>query len=525
MARYDQQTTSTTPQNNATIPALVNDPVIFIAPPSKTVSGGELWIAVSCTDSVYGGCIIHGSVDGTTYYALGRLYGNSTHGTLTANLASATGLDNTNNLDIDLTDSGGVITSVSSTVASVGDSLCLVGSEFLSYRDATLLSVGHYRLNHLYRGLHDSTPGATSGDPFVLCNRYLFRYPFNSDLVGQTVYIKCQGFNYAGGGLQDLSTVTAYTFTVTHDGGVKALLSDISATVDTLPGLSLANNWSNSNTFAKQVISTVGLGTAPLSVLSTTAVANLNVDMLDGYHLGTSGGAIPRLDAANTWSGTQTLADINITDSITFVKTAGKGIKIDTTSPDYGWHDLIGDISPKASGAGSPTRTLYRGNLYDFAFGANDLCDLSYHIPHDYVPGTDIYIHVHWSHTGTAIYGTASFTFYFTYAKGHNQADFPTDKNVVVTYDTGLAANAATTNITNTPRYRHRVDEIIFTSAGGSASLLDNALLEVDGMILAMIKVTSLPTITGGSLFIHTVDIHYQSTGISTKQKAPNFYT
>ena len=37
------------------------------------------------------------------------------------------------------------------------------------------------------------------------------------------------------------------------------------------------------------------------------------------------------------------------------------GIRVDVSDPDYGWHDIIGHITPKATGVGSPTRGLYRG--------------------------------------------------------------------------------------------------------------------------------------------------------------------
>ncbi len=30
---------------------------------------------------------------------------------------------------------------------------------------------------------------------------------------------------------------------------------------------------------------------------------------------------------------------------------------------------------------------------------------------------------------------------------------------------------------------------------------------------------------TAGDLFVHFVDLHYQSSGIGTKNKSPNFYT
>jgi hypothetical protein len=200
-------------------------------------------------------------------------------------------------------------------------------------------------------------------------------------------------------------------------------------------------------------------------------------------------------------------------------KASGEGIKVDLASPTYPWHDIIGNIAPKATGAGSPTRRQYAGgNVYDWSFALNDVCDFVFHIPHDYVPGSNLYIHAHWSHNGgTSISGNAQFTFYHQYAKGHNQANFSAEKNVVATY--------ATTNITTTPQYRHRIEEIQLSTPGGSASMLDSSAIEVDGIIIGQIKLTSLPTITTGYLFIHTLDIHYQSTNIGTKQKAPPFWT
>jgi hypothetical protein len=54
------------------------------------------------------------------------------------------------------------------------------------------------------------------------------------------------------------------------------------------------------------ITSTLATGTAPLTVASATLVSNLNADLHDGKHIGTSGNAVPLLDGTNTWSGTQT---------------------------------------------------------------------------------------------------------------------------------------------------------------------------------------------------------------------------
>ena len=57
----------------------------------------------------------------------------------------------------------------------------------------------------------------------------------------------------------------------------------------------------------------VAQGTSPLTVTSTTLITNLNADLLDGYHVGTSGATIPILDGINSWTNTQTFNnDVNV---------------------------------------------------------------------------------------------------------------------------------------------------------------------------------------------------------------------
>jgi len=51
-------------------------------------------------------------------------------------------------------------------------------------------------------------------------------------------------------------------------------------------------------------ISDVATGTSPYACTSTTVNTNLNSDMLDGKHVGTSGNTVPLLDGVNDWSGT-----------------------------------------------------------------------------------------------------------------------------------------------------------------------------------------------------------------------------
>lgn len=195
--------------------------------------------------------------------------------------------------------------------------------------------------------------------------------------------------------------------------------------------------------------------------------------------------------------------------------TAGYGIKVDTASPVYTWRDLEGPIQPKASGAGSPTWTTYTGNIKEWKFVANDIVDLKYHWPHDHVPGTDVYIHIHWTHNGSNISGSATVDYRFIWGKRDGAYDA----------EKTLSQTITTSSIASRPTLTTFVDEIQLSATSPSASQIDTDNLEPDGLLKISLIVNTIPTITAGSFFIEYVDIHYQSTNIGTKNKASNFYT
>jgi hypothetical protein len=220
----------------------------------------------------------------------------------------------------------------------------------------------------------------------------------------------------------------------------------------------------------------------------------------------------------NTYVGTAL-----IKDELVIQKASGEGIKVDVAAPTFGWRDITGDITPRAGGGAAPAFTAYRGgNTLAYAYAVGDVVDMKmFHIPHDYAPGTDIFIHLHWGHNGTAIAGTFTATLKAMWCKGFNQAGniFGAEVTPVIT--------EVVTNIAGHPRWGHFVTETPLTSAGGSATTIDRGLLEVDGVFLVSLVVSAIPTITGGvtnAPYIFTCDLHYQSTNIATKGKAPNFY-
>lgn len=214
--------------------------------------------------------------------------------------------------------------------------------------------------------------------------------------------------------------------------------------------------------------------------------------------------------------------DTNITDlrdgvgGRVYPKEQGNGNKVDISAPTFAWQDLLGHIS-LASGGVPADHALYIGGIRAFSFTEGDEAHVSFHIPHDYVMGTEIFLHFHWSHNATTVTGgSVTWGAEITYAKSHSAGAFHTTKLLTV------SQNAHTT------RYQHLLAETSASANGGTSTQLDTALLEPDGIIMCKIYLDSNDiTVSGGGIpepFLHFVDVHYQSTGLGTKQKNPNFW-
>jgi hypothetical protein len=188
---------------------------------------------------------------------------------------------------------------------------------------------------------------------------------------------------------------------------------------------------------------------------------------------------------------------------------SGEGIKVDLVNPTFGWRDLTADINVRGTGAADPTFALYGATaMRQYSFSANTEQEVFFvfHVPHDYVPGTAIHFHAHWSNaaatpnTGNVVWG-----FDYSFAKGFNQEAFPAMTAITVTQ-----ASPAT-------RYQHMVAE---------TTAVTIATMEVDGLILVRgyRKAADAADTCTDAVFLHTMDIHYQSSNMATKNKAPSFY-
>jgi hypothetical protein len=189
-----------------------------------------------------------------------------------------------------------------------------------------------------------------------------------------------------------------------------------------------------------------------------------------------------------------------------------EGIKRNTTTPVFTWRDKEGLMYPDLSGLNAATLTVFKGNLRLFAYEANDKMDFSIHWPHDWAVGTDTYIHVHWHHNGSAIADTMTFTIEAAFSK--RDAVSGSNISTTITRNTWTGAN----------QYYHGVDEVQLSAATGTSALFATGDLDIDGMVLGQLTLTTAPTVTAGSLFVSTIDIHYLSTNLGTVNKASPFY-
>jgi hypothetical protein len=143
---------------------------------------------------------------------------------LTASLAAAGDPDTIDTLAVDLTQSQGQLLSSTQADADAYVTLCYCGAELVSYETATLTATYKYNLTYLRRGAYGTAIGNhAAGAQFARFgpnDPSLFRYTYPASFIGQTIYLKLSGFNIFGQALQDLASVSAYSYTLLGTGGV-----------------------------------------------------------------------------------------------------------------------------------------------------------------------------------------------------------------------------------------------------------------------------------------------------------------
>lgn len=206
----------------------------------------------------------------------------------------------------------------------------------------------------------------------------------------------------------------------------------------------------------------------------------------------------------------------SLTGSLSLPKTLDEGLKVDGA---FAWRSVPGILVPRTS-TEAPTVDVFIGNIKAAAYNAADAGEVGFTLPYDYLPGSHLFLNVLWSHNSTALSGTFALDFYATYAKGHNQTVFPTQKVPQL--------SVASLTISNTPQYAYRTDEVQISVTSGSATQFDSSLLEVNGHLLLNYVVNTIPSMSGSAYsnapYLLGIDLLYQSRGVGTKNRTPGFY-
>ena len=168
------------------------------------------------------------------------------------------------------------------------------------------------------------------------------------------------------------------------------------------------------------------------------------------------------------------------------------------------WKDNLGPIILPATGLTIPTWTQMQNNFWGWAFQLADRCWFSFHVGHDYAPGTDIYFHTHWTTNGTQT-NSVKWEANYTIAKGHNQSAF-----------SGTGSTIAIEQAASGTAWKHMISE---------SAAISSTEIEPDSLMLVhLTRVTNGATENTDSVFLLQADLHYQANYLGTKNKSPNFY-
>lgn len=193
-------------------PGNAHAPVIFEAPLQLTGGEPQIWMATAGGD-MWGGAEVWVSTDGDSYTRVGAVNHKARFGSLTAALPNGAVFDRTNTLSVEI--SAGQMTGGTEQDSRDLLTLCYVDGEFLAYANAELKGVGRYTLGNLTRGAYGSAIDShAAGSQFARIDDSLFRYTVPRNWIGRTVWVKLVSYNVFSGGIQDLASVPAYSYTI-----------------------------------------------------------------------------------------------------------------------------------------------------------------------------------------------------------------------------------------------------------------------------------------------------------------------
>lgn len=213
---FDKATANPAPAPNQfadpgdTVPIFLDAPLDL-----KIYDGNELWIGAAGNTQDWGGCYVYASSDGDKYKPIGTIKVPARLGTLASAFPAGADPDTADSLVVLLQPDSPALEAGTQTDADNANTLCYVDGELLAYSAATISGTDQYTLSsYLRRGLMGTEAAAhAQGSKFLRLDDAVFRYAYDASWIGKTIYLKFQSFNSFGNSAQDLSSLTAYTFT------------------------------------------------------------------------------------------------------------------------------------------------------------------------------------------------------------------------------------------------------------------------------------------------------------------------
>ena len=211
--RFAAQTSDGLAQDAEADPGNAYGPVAWEAP--ALYSGGARQLILSASGgALWGGCDVWISEDNATYNLAGSITNPGRHGHLTATLPAGSALDTANVLRVQLDDTRGQLASVSDAYRDQLQTLAWVDGELLAYKTAALTGSGAYDLSSLRRGAYGTIISShASAAKFARIDDSTLTLDLPAARSGP-LYIKLQSYNCLGGGIQDISALPVFAYTL-----------------------------------------------------------------------------------------------------------------------------------------------------------------------------------------------------------------------------------------------------------------------------------------------------------------------
>ena len=247
------------------------------------------------------------------------------------------------------------------------------------------------------------------------------------------------------------------------------------------------------------------------SVLSTPQVDSIK-DSLKAYFV----------DIDNSWIY-KPYELVELGDVAVVAPLHGQAVTYNTAGTNYQnqnllWKDLIGYIeNPTGNPTDPPGYTVFRTPHYSYSMRSTGPTKMyfKFHPNHDWEPGLDFDLHLHFATNAAAETGLASFN--PTVSIAQIDGIFPVSTVLAPIQHTFIGAG---------DQFKHKVIEVPFGRPGGGANLVDSDLVDVDSIIMLEIEYDdAVSTVAANDqIFVFQSDIHYQSYGsLGTFSKNPPF--